>query len=420
MGARGCKDDQGVSVPDPRRGLPEETRTRPSLTPASLLIVLLIFYLIVQIQVIVLLLLFSLLFATVIERPVIKLESRGMPRAAGILTVYVVIILVVALLGVVFVPLITAEVRAFSTEAPAIIEEIADNWRTSDNQLLARTGYRLLTQLRFRLENPPPPTGGTAMSLVTGVGGALFGIVATFVIGFYYLMEKHLFKRLLLQNLELRTQDRVNTIWNDVEAKVGDWLRGQLLLCVIIGVAAGIGYGALGLRFWLLLAVFAGITELIPIIGPWIGGIPAFVIALLDSWEKAAIVAIFLVLLQFTENSILVPRIMKGAIGLSPLTVFLAVLAGGQFMGPLGALLAIPFAAAIQVIIGDAMRTRRQRIEQAAFVGPVPHGSPPWKSILTQFLGDADQRHPRVPADPSERASSEETLDRDTPVNPER
>lgn len=400
-----------MSVPDPRRGLPDETRTRPSLTPVSLLIVLLVFYLIVQIQVIVLLLLFALLFATVIERPVIKLESRGMPRAAGILTIYVVIILVVALLGVVFVPLITAEARAFSSEAPGLIEDVADRWRTSDNQLLARTGYRLLTQLRFRLENPPPPTGGTAMSLVTGIGAGVFGIVATFVIGFYYLMEKHLFKRLLLQNLEAQTQDRVNTIWNDVEAKVGDWLRGQLLLCVIIGVAAGVGYGTLGLRFWLLLAVFAGITELIPIIGPWIGGIPAFVVALLDSWEKAAVVAVFLVLLQFTENSILVPRIMKGAIGLSPLTVFLAVLAGGQFMGPLGALLAIPFAAAIQVIIGDALRTRRQRIEQAAVIGLPGVTAPQWRSILTQFLGDSDQRHPRVPADPSERSSSAAATD---------
>ena len=155
-------------------------------------------------------------------------------------------------------------------------------------------------------------------------------------------------------------------IWNDVELKVGHWLRGQLLLCLIIGVAAGIGYGALWLRFWLLLAVFAGITELIPIIGPWIGGIPAFIVALLDSWQKAIIVAVFLILLQFVENSILVPRIMRGAIGLSPLTVFLAVLIGGQYIGPLGALLAIPFAAAIQVIVVDAMRTRQQRFELAA------------------------------------------------------
>ena len=373
------------------------------MTPVSLLIVLLIFYLIVKIQVIVFLLLFALIFATIIERPVIKLESRGMPRAAGILTVYVVILMSLILLGLIFAPLITSEARTFSKEAPGIIDNIASDWRTSNNQFLSRTGYRFLTQLKFRLENPPPPTGGTAIGLITGVGSAIFGVVATFVIGFYYLMEKHLFKRLILQNLEPATQDRVNTVWNDVEAKVGDWLRGQLILCVIIGTLSAFGYGIIGLRFWLLLAFFAGVTEAIPVIGPWIGGIPAFVVALLDSWQTAIIVAIFIVMLQFLENSILVPRVMKGAIGLSPLTVFLAVLAGGQFMGPLGALLAIPFAAAIQVIISDQLRVRRERFDLAHADIPAQSGSPPWRSVLTQFLGEGESRNPRVPADPSEQ-----------------
>lgn len=365
---------------------------------------LLIFYLVVQIQTIVLLVLFAMLFATVIERPVLKLESRGMPRAVGILTVYGVILLALVLLGFIFVPLISAEARSFSQEAPNLIQDLADKWRTSDNRFLARTGYRFLMQLKFRLDNPPPPTGGTAIGLLTRIGAVIFGLVATFVIGFYYLMEKHLVKRLLLQNLRPATRDRVNTIWNDVEAKVGDWLRGQLTLCVIIGTASAIGYGALGLRFWLLLALFAGVTEIVPVIGPWIGGVPAFAVALLDSWQKAIIVAIFIVLLQFTENSILVPRVMRGAIGMSPLTVFLAVLAGGQFMGPLGALLAIPFAAAVQVIVTDALRARRERNE-LAWVSGNPHPqSSAWRSVLTQFLGDSEHRRPHVPADPAEPA----------------
>jgi predicted PurR-regulated permease PerM len=377
-----------------------DNRSRPSLTPVSLLIVLIIFYLMVQIQIIVFLLLFAVLFATVIERPIIRLEARGVPRAAGILMMYVTILLALVGLGLIFVPLISNEARAFSSEAPALIDDVAARWRTSDNQLLSRTGYSLLTRISFRLENPPPPTGGTAIGFVTIAGTALFGIVATFVIAFYYLMEKHLFKRLLLQNLQPETRERVNAVWNDVEMKVGQWLRGQLTLCVIIGVFAGIGYGIIGLRFWILLALFAGITEIIPIIGPWIGGIPAFIVALLDSWQKAIIIAVFLFLLQFLENSVLVPRVMKGAVGLSPLTVFLAVLAGAEFMGPLGALLAIPIAAAVQIVIQDALRSRQQRGE-FAFAGPGASHHP-WRSVLSQFLSDPDKSRPRVPADPSE------------------
>ena len=376
---------------------------RPGLTPLSLLAVLIIFYLFVQVQIVVVLLLFAILFATVIERPVIKLENRGMPRAGGILTVYATILVAIVGLSLLVVPLVTSEARVFLDEVPIIIDDVAEGWRTSDNQLLATTGYRLITQLRFRFENPPPPTSGTAIGLITSVGGMLFGLIATFVIGFYYLMEKRLFKQLLLAQLSTSNRGRINAIWNDVESKVGDWLRGQLLLMLIIGVMAGVGYGTIGVRFWLLLAIWAGITELVPIIGPWIGGIPAVAIALLDSWQQAAIVFAFLVLLQLAENSVLVPRIMKGTIGLSPLTVFLAVLAGSQYMGPLGALLALPIAAALQVIIQDALRVRQQNaaLNPAFETGLDPPQS--WRSIVTQFLADDENVHrERKHVDPQE------------------
>jgi predicted PurR-regulated permease PerM len=394
-----------ASGSDARR--PEATvRSRPSLTPASLLIVLLIFYLIVQIKLIVLLMMFALLFATLIERPVIRLEARGLPRAAAILTVYAAILLGLVALGLVFVPLLTSEFRHFSNDAPQMIDDVAAKWRTSDSQLLSKTGYRLLKQIEFRLENPPPPTGGTVIGLLSTAGAVIFGFIATFVIGFYYLMEKHLFKRLLLEQLAPETRDRVDYLWSEVESKVGDWLRGQLVLCLIIGGGAGIGYAIIGVKFWILLAVFAGITEAVPIIGPWIGGVPAFVLALGHSWQQAIAVAVFLVLLQFLENSVLVPRVMKGAIGLSPLTVFLAVLAGGAFMGPLGALLAIPFAAALQVIVSDALRTRRSRLDfedtgGAAAAAGATHG-PAWRHVLTNFLSDADDNRAAPPVDPSE------------------
>jgi predicted PurR-regulated permease PerM len=370
----------------------QEVRSpRPGLTPLSLLIVLIIFYLFVQIQIVVFLLLFAILFATVIERPIIQLEKRGMPRAGGILTIYASILVIVVGTSLLIAPLVTAEARAFWEEVPVIVDDVAEGWRTSDNQFLATTGYRLMTQLQFRMVNPPPPTGDTAIGLVTGIGGAIFGVIATFVIAFYYLMEKRLFKRLLLVQLTPTNRDRINAIWNDVESKVGDWLRGQLLLMLIIGVFAGIGYGLLGVRFWLLLALWAGLTELIPIIGPWIGGIPAVAIALLDSWQKAAIVAVFLMLLQLAENTILVPRIMKGTIGLSPLTVFIAVLAGGQYMGPIGALLALPIAAALQVIIQDALRVRQQRFAfDPAVATPAPETVSGWRSIVGQFRLDSE------------------------------
>lgn len=372
---------------DPQQGERRSRRSRrAALTPLSLFVVLIIFYLVTQVRIVVLLLLFSILFATIIERPVIRLENRGFPRAGAILLVYLAILLGVVGISLIVVPPITSEALRFWDEAPVLMDDLAQEWRTSGNSFLSTTGYRVATQLKFRIENPPPPTGSTAIGLVTSVGGALFGLVSAFVIGFYYLMEKTLIRKLVLDLLAPDNRERVNEIWDDVEAKLGDWLRGQMLLMLIIGFAAGAWYAILDVRFWLLLALVAGLTEAIPIIGPWIGGIPAVMLALVDSWEKAIAVAVFLGVLQLLENMVLVPRVMRGTIGLSPLAVFIAVLAGGTFAGPLGALLALPIAAAIQVIIIEALQERDEdfALETAA---PVLITGSSWRSILDQFLG---------------------------------
>ncbi|MFW6075522.1 MAG: AI-2E family transporter [Chloroflexota bacterium] len=363
---------------------PEIRRT--PITPFSLFVALLVLYLVIEVRIVVLLLIFAILFATIIERPVIRLEHRGLPRAGAIISVYVGIF--AAIIGISFfiVPPITQEAMLFWDEAPTLIEDLAEEWRTSGNSLLSTTGYRLLSQLQFRIENPPPPTGNTAIGLLGSIGGVSFGIVATFVIGFYYLMEKQLFRNLVLDLMARNNRERVNTLWDEVESKVGDWLRGQITLMIIIGVSAGVGYMILDLRFWLLLAVVAGITEAIPIIGPWIGGIPAVAVALVDSWEKALIVAVFLGLLQLAENTILVPRVMRGAIGLSPLAVFIAVMAGGQFAGVLGAFLALPVAAAVQVVIQDEIRLRRGELHMEPAGKTAIDSLTSWGSVLSRFL----------------------------------
>ncbi len=372
-------------------GGPSQGRARTArrgLTPVSLLVVLVIFYLFIEVRIVIVLLLISILFATVIEGPVERLQLRGMPRGAAILLVYLLIVLGLVTLGLLVVPPITSEALRFWDQAPTLVGDLAEEWRTSDNSFLSTTGYRIMAQLQFRIENPPPPTGNTAIGLVSNLGGFIFGIVAMFVIGFYYLMEKTVFRRLVLRLFARETRPRVNALWDNVEDKVGGWLRGQMLLMLVIGVLAGVGYAIMDVRFWLLLALVAGITEVIPIVGPWIGGIPAVAIALIDSWQKALLVAVFLIVLQFLENSILVPRIMRGAIGLTPLTVFLAVLVGGQFAGVLGALIALPVAAAVQVIVQDLMleTDREEQLAEASTGGT-------WGNVMSRFLRDEEHGH---------------------------
>ena len=194
-------------------------------------------------------------------------------------------------------------------------------------------------------------------------GGGIVSVITALVVTFYYLLEKRLLRGLILDSLSPRMRDRVDGLWTEVENKVGRWMRGQLLLCLIIGVFATVFYGIIGLDFWPLLGLWAGITEIIPILGPWLGAIPAVLVALTMGAEIALLVAVFILLLQSLENWVLVPRVMRGAVGLTPLTVFVAIIAGTQLMGITGAILAIPIAAGLQVILTEYMNQRRSRYQ---------------------------------------------------------
>jgi len=242
--------------------------------------------------------------------------------------------------------------------------------------LLSGAGADLLDRGTQFLDNPDTnvsvsqDTVQTFIPLLSGVTSALVAIVTTLVITFYYLMEKAFIRKLVIGQLDPVRQPRINRIWQDVEDKVGGWMRGQLTLCVIIGLVATVSYAILDIRFWPLLGLWAGITEIIPIVGPWIGGIPAVIVALTQGWEKAILVGIVILCMQGLENWVLVPRVMRGAVGLSPLTVFIAILAGTQFLGITGAILAIPIAAAIQVILMDYFSSRqvnRDGVQQSSW-----------------------------------------------------
>lgn len=342
---------------------------RPSLTPASLFLVLLLFWIVTQVELVLVLGLLALLLGTILEGPVRFLQRQRFPRPAAILAVYIVIIGTLALLIVAIAPSIGDQVSEFTDDAPGKLENLRTEWAASENGLLSGPGVSVLDRAIETIEgdqevNVSQNAIDRVIPVVTSITGGLVSTVTLLVMTFYYLLEKRLLRGLILDALTPRMRDRVDGLWTEVENKVGGWMRGQLLLCLIIGTIATVSYGIIGLEFWPLLGLWAGLTEIIPIIGPWIGGIPAVLIALTMSWQLAITTVIIIVAMQTLENWVLVPRVMKGAVGLTPLTVFIAILAGTQFMGVVGAVLAIPIAATIQVVLTDFLERRSVRDER--------------------------------------------------------
>lgn len=341
------------------------------LTPLNLLLVLIVFTLLTSLTGLLVSVLMALLLGTLLEGPVQRLEKRALPRAAAIAVCYIGVLAGLVALVFIILPVVQDQASEFRETFPTQMQELRDDWSTSSNPLLRGSGVDLLdTGISF-IESPDDAsnvnvTGDTAAAALPIVGtviGAFASLITTLVITFYYLLEKKLVRRVVIDQVSPENQARISALWTSVESKVGGWLRGQLILCLIIGVTATTFYGIVGLEFWPLLGLWAGITEIIPILGPWLGAIPAVLVALTMGPEMALVVAVFFLVMQSLENWVLVPRVMRGAVGLTPLTVFVAIIAGTQLMGITGAILAIPIAAGLQVVLSEYMNQRRSRFQ---------------------------------------------------------
>jgi predicted PurR-regulated permease PerM len=334
---------------------------RVMLFTAAALFVIFIANLLLKVTDLLFLLLIGILLATAIDPLARRLRQVGLNRPASILSVYLLIFAIIGGLISFIIPPIVAQGTDFATNLPRVADHLEQRYANSDVSWVRNAAHGGAEKLRQLSDNPPDVTGvlkDQGLNVVSSVFGTLLSIVTVLLISFYWLTERTLIRRALLGFVPIPRRMRVNDIWTHIETKLGLWFRAQLVLCGIIGASCALGYGLLGLQYWPLLALIAGATEIIPILGPWVGGVPAVLVALTDGPVKAIIVAVFIIVLQQVEGNILVPRIQGDAVGLTPLTVILAILAGTKLAGPIGGILAVPISAIIQVLVQDLIIAR--------------------------------------------------------------
>ena len=335
--------------------------TRVIVNTIVILAVVALAWVLFQIRSILILLSFGIILAAAIEPLVFRLRRAGLRRGQAILVVYLALFAIIGFALYIIVPLLVRQVVAFDDAVPEMFENLRQQALRNDNALIRTTGYRALLRLEetyYNVKSSPEIGQDQARGLVTSAAGVVFSIVSLLIVAFYWMTEKITVKRVILGLFPFSRRGRAHAIWDEIEYRIGAWTRGQLFLMLIIGTLSGIFYYAIDLRFWLALAIFAGLLEAVPFIGPIIGGATAALIAMTASPEKALLVILFATALQQLEGAFLVPRVMKNAVGMNPLTVVLAVLIGGALAGPTGALLAIPIGAACQVLIGNLVRLR--------------------------------------------------------------
>lgn len=195
-------------------------------------------------------------------------------------------------------------------------------------------------------------------SITLAVFDNLLTIIFLLVLTFYLLLERdNLENRISV--LFLGREERVRKLIIQIENKLGAWLRGQLLLSVIIGMASYIGLTILNIPYAIPLALLAGIMEVVPVIGPIISALPAIAIALTVSPILGLGVAAMYFVIQQLENNLIVPQVMKRAVGLNPLVVILAIAIGSRLLGFAGALLAVPIAVVLQILVAELVEEKK-------------------------------------------------------------
>jgi predicted PurR-regulated permease PerM len=201
--------------------------------------------------------------------------------------------------------------------------------------------------------------GAGAGVVIRGVTEAIAVIGLTPVLALYLLIDLNRIKSQALELTPPLHRDEVRYVSTEVATALGSFVRGQLIVAVIVGIASSIGMWAIDLPFWLLIGIIAGFLNLIPFLGPIVGGALAALVALLhgDPWQALWAVVI-MVAVQQLDNHLITPMIQRTRVNLSPLAIVLALVVGGAVAGLLGVLVAVPLTAAIRILVGHVWRTR--------------------------------------------------------------
>ena len=298
-----------------------------------------------------------------IEQPSPDARKRRVPRWFAILVIYAAIMAGAVLVGLLVIPPLVAQGSALWAKIP-----------TEFNQLQTfLIKYKLMTHrvtLEEAVQNAPSGAGGNAVGTVflaiSSLIGGLFGLITILILTFYLLIEAGTMFDYLVRFVPLGRRGDVVTVARQAVLKVSAWLRAQFILAGVMGTFSALGLWLMDVPYFYVIALVAAIGETIPIVGPVIGGITAVAVAISVSPQLAVMVGAYFLVLHQLEANILVPKIMERSVGVSPVAVLVALLIGGALMGLAGAILAIPTAALLSVIIEEIaaeQETRAQRIK---------------------------------------------------------
>ena len=305
---------------------------------------------------------FSPIVRLIERQKVLPIGTRRFPRWLAILVLYLAIIGALVGVGFMVAQPLKEQSQQLLKALPGMIDR-AQDFLIGKGLLSERLSWQ------EAVARAPSSGGGeavgTVVGAVVGVVGGLFGLFTILILTFYIMVESDALRSTMLHLFAPKARARVAAASADITLKVSAWLGGQLLLGGIIGATSALGLWLLGVPFFYVLALISAIGELIPVVGPILAAIPAVAVAASVSLNKVLLVIVFFIIQQQFENHVLVPKVMERQVGVSPVTVIVALLIGGKLLGITGAILAVPTAAILQVVLAEMIAERDRKARSA-------------------------------------------------------
>ncbi len=334
----------------------------------KILAVILALYLLYQLWNIVLLLFVALILAALIDPFADWFQKKKIPRGLAVIVIYVVLIGLLFLTITLLAPVIT-------NDLPQLVDNIGKLWTDLQNNSFWQKIVEGVNNVQVSLSSHGfgTPSNGQTVTSSGGVGdtisdvfytisgffGGVFSVILVLVMTFYMVVQEDSLKKILKSIIPDERVPWFSQILTKMRDKLGAWLRGQLILSLIIGGLVFLGLTILNIKYALVLAMLAALLEFIPYVGPILAALPALFLAFsMGGFVKFLFTLLMYVIVQQLENHLIVPKVMQKAVGLNPIIIITVLLSGAQLAGVLGVLIAIPTATAISVLLQDLLNKK--------------------------------------------------------------
>lgn len=297
-----------------------------------------------------------------------------LPRAISVLILYIGLIGGLALILLGIIPPVIVQAESFIQALPAYLQRLGQVTDTLAREypFLQGLGAQLTQGLESSISQVGsfPTQASAVLQFFLTIAGGIFSVIFLFVLTLYLIVDSDSIRAGIYRLLPAESRPLAATFANRVREKIAAWLLGQIMLSTIIGVATFVGLLVLGVPYPLLLAVITAIGELIPMVGPILAAVPTVLVALFVSPLLGVLTVLLYIIIQQLENHLVVPQVMRRAVDLPPAVIIIALLMGGELLGIIGAILALPIAASVSVIVSELVALRDRQSNHTG-------GSPP-------------------------------------------